>query len=501
MKYLPNGCQMKRADSYTIREVGIPSLTLMERAAAACVDVIQKKQPELTHICIVCGSGNNGGDGFAVARMFQEKGFQVTAVMAGNPEHCTEETVYQKELFEKAGGIICDEFIAGEYSIIIDAVFGVGLSREICGKYYDIIRKMNEADAVKAAIDIPSGISADTGAVMGIAFRADYTVTMQCKKPGILLSPGREYAGEVIVADIGISERPLDEDKETAYMLEPEDYKGLIPKRRPDSNKGTYGRILMISGSKGMSGAAYLNGLAAYRTGAGLVQIYTHEENRIILQTQLPEAIIQTYYDYNEEQIKKMLKWADVVCVGSGLGTDNTADRILRAVLENVETSCVIDADGLNLIAADKGLLKKIKDKKVILTPHLKEFARLTDREVADIRADRIKALKDFVEETRVTCVLKDSRTILLSPDERACINMSGCQALAKAGSGDVLAGVLAGLLGQGLCCRDAAALGVYLHGRAGEYAKEEYGSYGILAREIADAVGKVLKGWEASVS
>lgn len=501
MRYLPNGNQMKMADSYTIREKGIPSLELMERAAAACVNVIQKKESDLTHICIVCGSGNNGGDGFAIARMFLIKGFKVTAVMVGNPEHCTEEMSYQKEIFEKAGGMTCDKFAADEYSIIIDAVFGVGLSREITGKYYEIIQRMNESDGVKVAVDIPSGISADTGAVLGIAFRADYTVTFQREKLGLVLYPGREYAGELTTVDIGISEEPFGRDSTVAYTLELDDYKKMLPRRRPDSNKGSYGRILIIAGSLGMSGAACLNGLAAYRTGAGLVQIYTDKENRIILQTQLPEAIIRTYDCYNEEKLIKLLKWASVICIGSGIGTDERAQKILQTTLKNAEVPCVIDADGLNLMAENKELLEIVKDKNVMLTPHMKEFARLTGKEVSDIRADRLKALQKFVEEYRVTCVLKDSRTIILSSGERACVNLSGCFAMAKAGAGDVLAGMAAGLLGQGLSVNDAAVLAVYLHGCAGEYAKEKYGSHSVLAREIADAVGKVIRGWEVSVS
>lgn len=500
MRYLPDGEQMKEADSFTIHTIGTRSLELMERAAAACVDVIQKKGSDLTHICVVCGSGNNGGDGFAVARMFQTKGFRVTAVMVGNPEHCTSETAYQKESFEKAGGRICDEFAADEYSIIIDAVFGVGLNREITGRYYELIRKMNETDAVKAAVDIPSGISAHTGAVMGIAFRADYTVTFQMEKLGLVLSPGREYAGEVVTADIGIAEDVLCKDKGTAYTLDLEEYIKMLPERKPDSNKGTYGKVLIIAGSEGMSGAAYLNARAAYRVGAGLVQIYTSEKNRIILQTQLPEAIVKTYDFYDEGELRRLLTQADVICIGSGIGTGDKSKKLLQTTLENAEVPCIIDADGLNLMAEHRKLLDEIKGRDIILTPHMKEFARLTETEVTDIRSDRLNALKKFVEKYEVTCILKDSRSMILSPGERACVNLSGCAAMAKAGAGDVLAGITAGLAGQGLGMYEAALLGVYLHGCAGEYAAKEQGSYSVLAGEIADAAGKVIKGWEASV-
>lgn len=496
MLYLPTGAQMKNADRYTIEELGVPSLTLMERAAAACVDRIRKKAFDLFHICVVCGSGNNGGDGFAIARMFAEAGERVTAVMAGNPEHLTEEAGYQKALFEKTEGVLCDEFREDEYSIIIDAVFGVGLSREISGRYYDIISRMNETHAVRVAVDIPSGVSAETGAVLGTAFRADYTVTFQTCKLGLVLYPGREYAGEIAAADIGISEKPFEKDEGAACALELPEYKSILPVRRADSNKGTYGKVLVIAGSRGMSGAAYLNALGAYRMGAGLVRIYTAEENRVILQGQLPEAVITTYDLYDEREILRLLGWADVVCIGSGIGTVEKSWKIVRTVIENVTVPCVIDADGLNLLAEHKKYIRHIMSKKIIVTPHMKEFSRLIGTTVEEIKNDRMKALREFTEKTDVTCVLKDAVTIVQTGGKRACVNLSGNAALAKAGSGDVLAGITAGLLAQGLSCHEAAVLGACIHGRAGECAAEEKGIYSILAREIAENIGEVIKEW-----
>lgn len=497
MRYLPTGQQMKNADRYTIEELGIPSLTLMERAARACVDRIREKDPDQSHICVVCGSGNNGGDGFAIARIFAEAGCKVTAVMAGNPQHLTEEALYQKELFEKTKGVLCDELKEEEYSIIIDAVFGVGLSREITGHYYDMIERMNKMQAVKFAVDIPSGVSAETGAILGTAFRADYTVTFQACKLGLLLYPGKEYAGEVFVEDIGISEKMFEAEKEVAYAPEISEYKNMLPVRRADSNKGTYGKVLMIAGSKGMSGAAYLNALGAYRMGAGLVRLYTAEENRVILQGQIPEAVITTYDLYDEREILKLLDWADVVCIGSGLGVTEKAWKIVRTTLENVTVPCVIDADGLNLLSEHKKYISQTLSEKMILTPHIKEFSRLTGKTTEEIKRDRVKVLHDFTEKTGITCILKDAGTLVQTGGERICVNLSGNAAMAKAGSGDVLAGIVTGLLAQGLSCGDAAVLGTYLHGRAGEYAAEEKGAYSILAREIAENIGEVIKAWE----
>lgn len=496
MWYLPTGGQMKNADRYTIQELKVPSLTLMERAAAACAEVIRKKNFDQSHICVVCGSGNNGGDGFAIARIFADEGAKVTAVMAGNPGHLTEEALYQKELFEKTDGSLCDEFKEDEYSIIIDAVFGVGLNRKVTGKYCDIINRMNICSGVKVAVDIPSGVSSETGAVLGTAFRADYTVTFQAQKIGTFLYPGREYAGEVITADIGITEKLFEADKDVAYTHVSSEYRDLLPVRKADSNKGTYGKVLMIAGSKGMSGAAYLNALGAYRTGAGLVRIYTAEENRAILQGQLPEAVITAYGLYDERELLKLLEWADVICIGSGMGTTEKAWKIVRTTAENAEVPCVIDADALNLLSEHRKYIKQLLSKQVILTPHIKEFSRLTGKTVEEIKADRTGALREFTESTGVTCILKDAVTLIRTGAGRICVNSSGCAAMAKAGSGDVLAGIVTGLLAQGLSCHEAAVFGAYLHGRAGEYAAEAKGIYSILARDIAENTGEVMKEW-----
>lgn len=307
MRFLPDGDSMKAADKDTIENLGIPSLELMERAARSCIDSMKKEKLDFTDVLIVCGSGNNGGDGFAIARLLKEEGCAVTVFMAGNPAHLSAECRYQWKLFESIGGSIRDHYPDGIYSLIIDAIFGVGLSREVTGHYREVIEWMNEASGTKVAVDIPSGINAGNGCVLGIAFRADYTVTFQVEKIGLIFYPGKEYAGKVTVTDIGISLRTMEKNKNIAYLPDREEYIRMLPDRPEDSNKGTYGRLLVIAGSKGMSGAAFLNAMAAYRMGAGLVQIYTEESNRIILQALLPEAIITTYTEFDKEEVKRLL--------------------------------------------------------------------------------------------------------------------------------------------------------------------------------------------------
>ena len=374
MRFLPDGDSMKAADKDTIENLGIPSLELMERAARSCIDSMKKEKLDFTDVLIVCGSGNNGGDGFAIARLLKEEGCAVTVFMAGNPAHLSAECRYQWKLFESIGGSIRDHYPDGTYSLIIDAIFGVGLSREVTGHYREVIEWMNEASGTKVAVDIPSGISAGNGCVLGIAFRADYTVTFQVEKIGLIFYPGKVYAGKVTVTDIGISLRTMEKNKNIAYLPDREEYIRMLPDRPEDSNKGTYGRLLVIAGSKGMSGAAFLNAMAAYRMGAGLVQIYTEESNRIILQALLPEAIITTYTEFDKEEVKRLLSHADAVCIGSGLSRSKTAKKILKTVLSNVEVACVIDADGLNLLAEHLKYTEYLTEGRFILTPHMKEM-------------------------------------------------------------------------------------------------------------------------------
>ena len=267
----------------------------------------------------------------------------------------------------------------------------------------------------------------------------------------------------------------------------------MLPGRPEDSNKGSYGRLLVIAGSKGMAGAAYLNAHAAYMTGAGLVRIYTPKDNREILQTLLPEAIITAYDEFNKEEVLKLLKWADGVCIGSGIGRSTTSEKILRTVIEYVDVPCLIDADGLNLLSDNKDLLDRLADRKFIFTPHMKEMSRLTGIPVEDLREDRIQILKKFADGYQVTCVLKDSRTLIADKANEICLNLTGNSAMAKAGSGDVLAGVIAGFMVQEKDTKKAARLGTYVHGLAGDLAKFEKGVYSVMARDLIEYISKAL--------
>lgn len=494
MQLWVNAAQMKAADQYTIQKLGVPSLELMEHAAQACVQVLEDEKVDLSHVCVVCGSGNNGGDGFAIARILQNNRYSVETFCVGNPEHYTEETQEQMHRLQECGGKITYGMPQEDsYSVIIDAVFGVGLSRKVEGRYRQVIEQMNRMRGTKFAVDIPSGLSATTGCILGCAFKADYTVTFQLKKIGLELSQGRTMAGRVIVPDIGISTDSICEDQEIVRTAGKDIYRKMLPDRPEDSNKGTYGRLLVIAGSKGMAGAAYLNAHAAYMTGAGLVRIYTSSDNREILQTLLPEAIITTYEEYNKEELLSLLTWADGVCIGSGLGMSRLSEKILKTVIEYVKVPCLIDADGLNLLAENKNYLNQMAERRFVITPHMKEMSRLTGISVEELKADRIQILKDFSSRYRITCVLKDSRTLIASEEKGIRMNLTGNSAMAKAGSGDVLAGVISGWMVQGKEAEDAAELGTYIHGLSGDLAKFEKGVYSVMAGDLIEYISKAL--------
>ena len=412
----------------------------------------------------------------------------------GNPEHYTEETQEQMYRLQECGGKITYGMPQEDsYSVVIDAVFGVGLSRKVEGRYRQVIEQMNRMRGTKFAVDIPSGLSATTGCILGCAFKADYTVTFQLKKIGLELSQGRTMAGKVIVPDIGISTDSICEDQEIVRTAGKDIYRKMLPDRPEDSNKGTYGRLLVIAGSKGMAGAAYLNAHAAYMTGAGLVRIYTSSDNREILQTLLPEAIITTYEEYNKEELLSLLTWADGVCIGSGLGKSRLSEKILKTVIEYVKVPCLIDADGLNLLAENNNYLNQMAERRFVITPHMKEMSRLTSTPVEELKADRIQILKDFISRYRITCVLKDSRTLIASEEKGIRMNLTGNSAMAKAGSGDVLAGVISGWMVQGKEAEDAAELGTYIHGLSGDLAKFEKGVYSVMARDLIEYISKAL--------
>ena len=504
MEFVVSSSEMKKCDQYTIRNIGIPSLVLMERAAMSVMQEIERHAPDLGHTLIVCGSGNNGGDGFAVARLLDEAGCRVTLVFAGSESSMTEETAAQRRICERCGIRVETEIPRGRnYTVVVDALFGIGLSRRIEGKYYQLIHELNLMDAYRVAIDMPSGICADDGKEMGISFHADLTVTFAYRKTGQILFPGCESCGLVVRRDIGITADGLG-TVQTPFICTEDDL-SRIPSRVPYSNKGTYGKVLLIAGSRGMAGAAFLSASGAYRSGCGLVRIFTPECNRTILQERIPEAMVTSFDEDSakpgtgraentllEELLTESMNWADVVVLGPGLGRSRTSSLLLETVMKHWHGPLVIDADGLNLLS-EKPLLMSRTQAKIILTPHVGEMSRLTGQQISEITDDLIDAACSLSRQHHIVCVLKDARTVI-TDGNRICLNTTGNSGMAVGGSGDVLSGVIGGLLAQNMSLFDAASLGVYIHGMAGDLASRELGSYGMLAGDIAVRIGEVLK-------
>lgn len=503
MKYVANAKEMKAWDQWTIRERGVPSRTLMEQAALAARNVLEEFP--LDNVLLVCGTGNNGGDGMALARFLKEAGYSVEVLLVGARERCTKDAAEQLALLEACGGEVLSQVTDWSlYTTIVDALFGIGLNRSVEGVYADCVKQMNSAPAPVLSLDIPSGICADSGQILGVAVRAHTTVTYTCLKRGLLFYPGTSYAGRVLVRSIGISLVPNSTLALPRMISYGSEDLSRLPKRLPSGNKGTFGKVFVIAGSSGMCGAAFFTAKAAYRCGAGLVRILTAPENRVVLQTILPEAIVDSTEpgDDLEKRLASLLAWASAVVIGPGLGMDETAQFLVRCVLRDAPVPVVVDADALNGIARDpalRNLLPGSSKSPRIVTPHIGEMARLlgeTCEQVADAQAEKAES---FAAQYGVVCVLKDARTVVATGNmEHIYVNRSGNHGMATGGSGDVLSGVLGALLAQGMEVSEAARLGVYLHGLAGDKAASAQSAYSMMASDLLDALPHVFRTGEA---
>lgn len=489
MQYLVTGKEMKEYDNNTIAYEGITGLELMENAALGLFEEITalKKHQK---VFILCGIGNNGGDGLALARLLSEYGSEVTVSVLCITERATESFRYQKErLYDlNIKWANSDELypeIFADMDVIVDALFGVGLSRDIAGIYAEAIDYLNNSNAYKVAVDIPSGICADTGKVLGCAFRADLTVTFAFGKLGLYLYPGKQYTGKVVVRDIGISEKAF-RTNPPQFFTHSENPLELMPARRPDGNKGTFGKVLVIAGFETMAGAAVLSARAALETGAGMVKVLSPLHNRSILQTSVPELL------YGEpSDLEKSLSWSDVIVIGPGLGTSDDAKIILSEVLQKAKHPLVMDADALNLLSSHDDIKTAVKSYEypLIFTPHMMELSRLTGINLKELKDDLLSIAKKLSKEYHSIVICKDAVTLVVEHENMTYLNITGNSGMATAGSGDVLTGIIGALLAQGLGSFDASARAVYLHGLAGDKAKDIYTEYGVTASRLIENI------------
>ncbi|MCL2421345.1 MAG: NAD(P)H-hydrate dehydratase [Defluviitaleaceae bacterium] len=509
---LVTSTQMRAIEERAVKALGIPSILLMENAAQQTVKHIMallesKSDPK---VVVVCGPGNNGGDGFAIARLLHVKGIKVQAVLAG--DNVKGDALTNLQIAKKMG-LLSEaplNALLPSADLIVDALFGTGLKGAIAGELVDVIEAINGQSAVVVSVDIPSGVEADTGKVGSVAVRAHTTVAYGLAKVGHILFPGTEYAGHVVVEDISIPS-PQDMLVSGDVHLEIlEDITNVLPARHARSNKGTHGRVCVLAGCNDMPGAAVLCCKAAYKAGAGLVHACVVPEVARVIQTSSPEVITTIAADKNGHYVSRNLsqlvtdsnqldalyqaiKNASVVALGPGIGRNPAVQAFVRDVLVHCDKPMVIDADALMAIAADKSILEN-KKAPCVITPHPGEMAALTGLSIQAVLEDIVGCAKAFAQEYGVVTLLKDARTIIAAPDGRTFINPTGTPALAKAGSGDVLTGVIAAFIAQGLDIFMAAVAGAYVHGRAGQLAAKDLSVYGVAAGDVAEYVGRVME-------
>ena len=508
MEYIVDSDKMKNIDKFTMEIIKIHPLILMERAAMEVVAVVKQSLKSKDRILVVCGPGNNGGDGVAAGRILYLQGYHVAILLAFDREKCSEQMNSQLTIAENLGISIDNSTNLYEYNIIIDALFGIGLSKPITGSLAELIHRINEGNHRVYSVDIPSGISADTGKMLNAAVKADYTITFGYMKQGLIIYPGAEYAGLTTVADIGFPNEALKSVNVDTFYYTNKDL-GLLPTRRNDGHKGTFGKVLVVAGKEGMSGAAYLSAKACLRTGAGMVKVLSTSTNRSIIQTLLPEALFASYD--NNEELSSAIRWADVIVIGPGLGLTEESKKLVETIINKEQkVQLIVDADAINILAARIGendikdsndiLIRKrmnkladILPKNTILTPHPMELSRLIGVSIADISENIFDIANQCSYNNELVYVMKDARTIVTRAGMKY-INTTGNNGMATAGSGDVLTGIIAGLVAQGLEAFEAACLSVYIHGLAGDVARDKLGVYSLMARDIVDAISDVLQ-------
>ncbi len=518
MKYAVTSQEMKIYDRNTSEHFGMATEVLMERASLSVADVVDewksKREAKRTYkVLVMAGVGNNGGDGVCVGRLLKQRGYQVNLCVVGDPTRCSDLLLKQLQIAEKYGihkdtfsNIRCNKSEA-DFDIIVDGLFGIGLSRPVTGDYLDAVNYINsckrqrDSDMFVVSIDIASGISADDGHVCGAAVRADVTVTFNQAKIGHIMYPGCEYTGKLIVEDVGITDESF-LGKEPGVIYYDGEGRALLPERNPAGNKGTYGKVLIIAGSKDISGACVLCAGACLKAGAGMVRVFTAVENAEAVRTLLPEAILDTYEDFEPvgDKLKEAMKWSTQAVIGPGIGTEGKGAELLADVLNFYDKSLVMDADALNLIAEDAELYRLASNfgrdgKQLIITPHMGEFARLFKSDIRDCKEHITQYPVELAKRLHCTVICKDARSIVADTgSKKIYINMSGNDGMATAGSGDVLAGILGAVLSYKMDGFETAIAGAYIHGRAGDVAAEQIGRYSMVASDIAAALPEVLR-------
>ena len=504
--------QMREADRRTIQDIGISSLVLMENAGRQVVAAIESRYPDLGErsVAIVCGKGNNGGDGFVVARTLQQRGVDVSVFVIGRITEIKGDARVNLDILGRIGQTVVEvadetawELHGNEitaHDLIIDAMFGTGLSAPLTGFYETVVADLNEAGVPIVSIDMPSGMSADTSDLIGDAIDATVTVTLGAPKLPLVLPPAESKSGEVVIADIGIPADVFDQlEGPRIELLTREQMRPLIPARAVDAHKGDFGRVLVVAGSMGKAGAAVLCAHGAMRAGAGLVTVASPRSCQPTIAAHAAEYMTEALDETPDGTVHfsaadaVLAIDADVIVAGPGLGRGEGVTTFVRELLDKYDGPLVLDADALNAFADEPSLLVGREGRDLIITPHPGEMARLVGCTVEDLQADRIGITTDFAKRHKLYVVLKGYRTLVVTPDEKVFVNPTGCPGMATGGTGDVLAGMLAAWLAHLLDAEAACRLAVYVHGSAGELADADNGEISMTAGDLVDHIGDAI--------
>ena len=490
MKILSSS-QIKECDSATI-EKGISSINLMEKAAKNCADWIGDNFKSNQSFSIFCGNGNNGGDGFAIARILYEKGFDVAVFIDENNSKFSEDAKINLNKIKPISGITIkdySEFDNRDNSVIIDALFGYGLNRELSDDFKNLIEKLNRIQVPRISIDIPTGLFADKVIDEdSIVFKADFTLTFQFYKRSFLHPETGKFCGKIIVFDIELDEDYINEAETDYFVIDETVIKNIYKPREEFSHKGTYGKSILVGGSYGKIGAVLMSTLSALRTGSGLTFTLAPKCGNDILQSQIPEAM---FIDSGENFIDKIeIQDKAVYGIGPGLGKEIETQKALLEFLENYKNPVVLDADALNILAENQKL--NLIPKNSVITPHPLEFERLFGK--TENSFERIELAKQKAKELQIFIILKDHHTAVITPEKKVFYNITGNSGMAKGGSGDVLTGILTSLISQKYDIEQACIFGVWLHGKAGDFAAAAYSKESMLPADLINKIGSAYQ-------
>lgn len=506
---LVTAAQMRELDRRAIEEVGVPSLVLMENAGRTTYEILRREFPDLAgEVAVLAGRGNNGGDGFVVARYLAGDGVPVVVFLLGQKDQVRGDARVNLEILEHLQVEVVEVLSEDDLNpmlhrlaraeLIVDALLGTGLDKPVQGLMATLIHKVNHLRAPVLAVDLPTGLSADTGQVLGAALEAQVTVTYGWPKIGQVVSPGRDYVGRLYQVNISIP--PGLAEALPLELAEAREMRGLLPARPFGSHKGTFGHLLVLAGSEGKTGAATLASQGALRAGAGLVTLGIAASLNDLMEVKITEAMTlplpeaQGARALGKGALEPILKFLDPkssLALGPGLGTHPETRELVRRLVRDLPQPMVVDADGVNALAGDSTWFPAAGPR--ILTPHPGEMARLVGAAVQEVQADRLQLARETAARLGVVLVLKGAQTLVADANGRVSLNPTGNPALASGGTGDVLTGLLGGFLAQGLTPWDAARLGVYLHGLAADFFAARYGPRGLIAGDLIKLFPEVV--------